>query len=604
MNLKVWAPSAKSVELVTPQRRIAMRPAAKGPNDGPVPGDGGELGIWQAEVEESLLSAGYRYSIDGGDPIPDPRSTWQPEGVHGASHVAGIRGQARHFVAKPLNEAVIYEMHVGTFTPEGTYAAAEAKLSHLAELGITHVELMPLATFPGRRGWGYDGVSLYAPFPSYGTPRELAAFVQSCHARGLAVLLDVVYNHLGPDGNYLGQYGPYFTNRYKTGWGSAVNYDGPQSDQVRRFIIDNALMWLRDYGFDGLRLDAVHAIFSFDAVPVLEELSLAVKEFGEKAGRQFVLIAESDLNDPRLVRPVSQGGFALDAQWADDFHHAIHRFFTDEHEGYYADFQGLADVATALRDGYVYQGQYSPYRGRRHGRPPNGIAADQLVVCAQNHDQIGNRAQGERLSMMVGTPQLKAIAALTLLSPFVPMLFQGEEWGATTPFLYFTDHENAELGRLVAQGRSREFDGFRWQGAVPNPQEPATFEHSKLKWSELKQPAHAELYEWHRRLIQLRGERTERLSRAGRGKSAVADRGKGGAADRGKAQVSFDAGAQFLSFAYGAVLCAFNFSGMPQRMRPLRGAWNLVLRSDGLETNLPAELPAHATFIFTQRKTD
>jgi maltooligosyltrehalose trehalohydrolase len=443
-------------------------------------------------------------------------------------------------------------------------------LPHLVQLGVTHIELMPLAAFPGRRGWGYDGVYPYAPYPGYGTPRELAAFVAACHAQGLGVLLDVVYNHLGPDGNYLARYGPYFTDRYKTGWGAAINYDGPHSDAVRCFVIDNALMWLRDYGFDGLRLDAVHAIYSFDAVHVLEELATAVRELGEKLGRNFVIIAESDLNDPRLVRTSAQGGLGLDAHWADDFHHAVHRFFTGESDGYYADFRGLADLAKALRDGYVYQGQYSPYRRRRHGRAPAGVAAHQLVVCAQNHDQIGNRAQGERLSMMLGVAELKAIAALTVLSPFVPLLFQGEEWGASTPFLYFTDHEDAELGRLVAEGRSQEFSDFHWAGAVPNPQEPGTFTRSKLDWSELPRPPHAEIFEWYRQLISLRREK------------------RGGA----KAAVKFDAEAGWLTFAHGGVLCVFNFSAAAQRVPVPRGEW---------EPAPAGEIPGHATVIFRRR---
>ena len=579
MRISVWAPSAKSVELVTAERRIPMHP--------PAAGDADALGTWRAEADDAVLAGGYRYSIDGGEPVPDPRSMWQPDGVHGASHRLDLaRLPVPSFAAKPLRDAVIYEMHLGTFTPEGTCAAAEAKLQYLSELGVTHVELMPVATFPGRRGWGYDGVDLYAPFPAYGIPQQLVSFVQACHARDIGVLLDVVYNHLGPDGNYLAQYGPYFTDRYRTNWGAAVNYDGPHSDPVRRFVIDNALMWLRDYGFDGLRLDAVHAIFSFDAVHVLEELAAAVKELGAKLGRSFVLIAESDLNDPRLVHAPSRGGYGLDAHWADDFHHAVHRFFTGETDGYYADFRGLEDVATALRQGYVYQGQYSSFRGRRHGRPPAGVGAHQIVVCAQNHDQIGNRAQGERLSMLLGVPQLKAIAALTVLSPFVPLLFQGEEWGAKTPFLYFTDHENAELGRLVAEGRAREFSSFRWQGAVPNPQEIETFARSKLNWSELEEPPHAEIFEWYRQLIHLRHADRSRQDRRGRIKAAV----------------NADSKARSLRFVHGDLLCAFNFATTPQRVRMPTGEWDLALRSDMKAAQLADEMPAQTTFVYMRRR--
>ena len=576
MILSLWAPGAKSVDLVLTGRRVALQSA------------GG--GQWRVDIAESELTAGYRYSIDGGAPLPDPRSRWQPAGVHGASHLvedfaaSQDPGAAEDFRAKPLEEAIIYELHIGTFTPEGTYVAAQNKLVHLVELGVTHLELMPLATFPGQRGWGYDGVDLFAPFPAYGTPRQLAAFVRACHSQGLAVLLDVVYNHLGPDGNYLGQFAPYFTDAYKTPWGAAVNYDGPDSDEVRRFVIDNALMWLKEYGFDGLRLDAVHAICSFGATHILEELSAAVRQLSESSGRSFVLIAESDLNDPRLVRSPAQGGYGLDAQWADDFHHALHRYFTGESGGYYADFRGLGDVATALRDAYVYQGQPSVFRGRRHGRPPAGMRADQLVVCAQNHDQIGNRAHGERLSQLLGVAQLKAVAALTLLSPFVPLLFQGEEWGAKTPFVYFTDHENVELGRLVAEGRSREFAAFQWQGAIPNPQDSASFTRSKLNWSELAQPAHAELFEWHRRLIELR--RTRAAKSRGRGLEDT------------KARIIFDEEAGHLSFSHQGILAVFNFSPRAQYVPLPSGEWELLLRSDPNQVLPAGVMPAETTFIY------
>jgi maltooligosyltrehalose trehalohydrolase len=574
----VWAPNAKSVELIFGAERVALELL--------------EDGYWQKDIAADP-GAGYRYSIDGSAPVPDPRSRWQPDGVHGASHVieAGRR-EPLEFAAPPLEGAVMYELHIGTFTPEGTYEAARSKLQYLADLGITHVELMPLATFPGRHGWGYDGVDLYAPHPAYGTPSQLAAFVRSCHDLGLAVLLDVVYNHFGPDGNYLAQFGPYFTDRYKTPWGAAINYDGPQSDAVRRFVIDNALMWLRDYGFDGLRLDAVHAIYSFEAVHILEEMSVAVKQLGKDLKRRFVLIAESDLNDPRLIHGAARGGYGLDGQWVDDFHHAIHGYFTGETGGYYADFQGLKDIASALRDGYVYQGQYSVHRERRHGRAPSGVAPSQLVVSSQNHDQIGNRAQGERLSMMLGAAQLKAIAALTILSPFVPLLFQGEEWAAQSPFLYFTDHQDLELGRLVAEGRSREFMAFRWQGDVPNPQEAGTFSRSKLNWQEPSLPQHAEMLAWYRALIRLR-----------RDKVVTPGESSG---DSAKLAVNFNAAARWLTFVHNGVLAAFNLADAAQPVPLPRGEWTLAQRSDSHEATATATamameaqaMPPHSTFIY------
>jgi maltooligosyltrehalose trehalohydrolase len=566
----VWAPNAKSVDLIVKGQRIALEPLADG--------------YWQKDVAADT-QAGYQYCVDGSAPLPDPRSRWQPEGVHGPSHVlAAGRREDGDFQAPSLKGAVMYELHIGTFTPEGTYEAAQGRLQYLADLGVTHVELMPLATFPGRHGWGYDGVDLYAPHPAYGTPLQLAAFVRACHELGLAVLLDVVYNHFGPDGNYLAQFGPYFTDRYKTPWGAAINYDGPQSDEVRRFMIDNALMWLRDYGFDGLRLDAVHAIFSFEAVHVLEEMSAAVKALGKELQRRFVLIAESDLNDPRLIHGSARGGYGLDGQWSDDFHHAIHGYFTGETGGYYADFHGLKDIATALRDGYVYQGQYSVHRTRRHGRAPIGVAPHQLVVSAQNHDQIGNRAQGERLSMMLGVAQLKAIAALTILSPFVPLLFQGEEWGSKSPFLYFTDHENVELGRLVAEGRSKEFSAFRWQGDVPNPQDAGTFARSKLNWQELSRPPHADMLAWYRALIRLRRDKVVTP-----GESSE---------DSAKPATNFDAAAQWLTFVHNGVLAVFNLADAAQTVPLPRGEWTLAQRSDSSEATPLKVMPPQSTFIY------
>lgn len=551
MNFSVWAPFAKTMDLRVGDEKYPMERT---------PG-----GNWQINLPPSHGEIHYRFSIDGGRPWPDPRSPWQPEGIHGDSQwmdtVCLNNSRTPKFRPTPLHDAVIYELHIGTFTPEGTYTAARARLPHLAELGVTHIEILPLATFPGQRGWGYDGVYLYAPFPAYGTPQELAQFVAACHEHGLAVLLDVVYNHLGPDGNYAGKFGPYFTDRWRTGWGEAMNYDGPHSDGVRRFVIDNAVMWLRDYGFDGLRLDAVHAIFCSGAIHILEELAWRVEALGRDVQRDFVVMAENDTNDPRLVHAHEQGGYGLNAHWCDDFHHAIHAFFTGEKDGYYVDYQGgLAAVAAVLREGYLYQGQFSEFRQRRHGRPPIGVAPHQLIVFCQNHDQIGNRAFGERLSMLLPLPQLKAIAALTLLSPFVPLLFQGEEWAAQTPFLYFTDHQDPGLGQAVAAGRRKEFAGFGWKEEIPNPQDSSTFRRSQLQWHELEQPAQAELLLWYKRLISLRHKVHARDPHPA-------------------SEVSFDERAGWLTLRHGDILAVFTFvAGITNIPRPA-GHWRLELAS-------------------------
>jgi maltooligosyltrehalose trehalohydrolase len=369
---------------------------------------------------------------------------------------------------------------------------------------VTHVELMPVASFPGTHGWGYDGVALFAPFAPYGGPLGLKRFVDACHRRGLAVLLDVVYNHLGPSGNYLERFGPYFTDHYRTPWGRAVNFDGAGSDEVRRFVVDNATSWLRDYHVDGLRLDAVHAIHDESATHVLEELAAEVRALEGRVGRHLVLIAESDRNDPRLLRAVEAGGYGLDAQWNDDFHHALQAALTGERHGYYADFGTLADVARAMERAYVYEGRHSAHRGRRHGRPAHGLEGDRFVVFAQNHDQVGNRARGERLAHLVSPGRARIAATLLLASPYVPLLFQGEEWAASAPFQYFTAHDEPELARAVSEGRRREFAAFGWGEGVPDPQAEETFLRSKLDWSELERSPHAGMLAWYRELIRLR----------------------------------------------------------------------------------------------------
>jgi len=405
----------------------------------------------------------------------------------------------------PLAEAVIYELHVDTFCPEATYEGVIPRLDHLVDLGVTAVELLPVAEYPGRWGWGYDGVDLYAPNSVDGGPEGLKRLVDACHAKGLSVIFDVVYNHLGPSGNYLGEYGPYFTDRYGTPWGEAVNLDGADSDPVRDFVLDNALMWLRDYHADGLRLDAVHAIVDTSATHILEELAGRVDGLGAETGRARFLIAESDLNDPRVVADREVGGFGIDAQWSDDFHHALHAALTGERAGYYADFGSIGHLAKAMRQAFVYDGSYSTHRRRRHGRTPVGIPSTRFLGYLQNHDQVGNRAMGERSSSLLSDGLLRVAAALVLLGPAVPMLFQGEEWGASTPFLYFTDHDDPELGKAVTEGRRREFASFGWDPSdVPDPQDPETFRRSKLDWDEVARPPHVGLLDWHRRLIALR----------------------------------------------------------------------------------------------------
>ena len=397
MIFRVWAPKAQRVEVeLNGRQRLSMHAA------------GG--GWWRADVDEAGVRTDYAFVVDGAQPFPDPRSAWQPHGVHGASRVvdhAAFAWTDQGWQAGPLAAAVIYELHVGTFTPEGTFDAVIEKLDHLVDLGITHVELMPVAAFPGSRGWGYDGVDLYAPHHSYGGPNGLKALVDACHTRGLAVILDVVYNHFGPDGNYLGVYGPYFTAHHKTAWGDAVNLDGPGSDEVRRFFIENALMWLRDYHIDALRLDAVHALIDDSAIHFLEELAADVRTLAIQLGRHLTLIAESDLNNPRIIQPAQVGGYGIDAQWSDEFHHALHVVLTGEQSGYYVDYHGLGDVAKALEAAYVHDGRYSVFRQRRHGRPIGWLPGYAFLGYLQNHDQIGNRAQGDRMNHLVSVDRLK-----------------------------------------------------------------------------------------------------------------------------------------------------------------------------------------------------
>jgi maltooligosyltrehalose trehalohydrolase len=468
---------------------------------------------WFAADVDVAPGRRYGFSVDGRPPLPDPRSRLQPCSVDGLSEVvepAAWSRPSQPWRGLHLPSAVLYELHTGTFSPEGTFAGVIGHLDHLVDLGVDAVEVMPVAEFPGRWGWGYDGVDLFATRAAYGGPEGLANLVDACHERGIGAVLDVVYNHLGPAGNHLGAYGPYFTHRHTTPWGDGVNVDGPGADEVRRFLCDNALWWLIDLGFDGLRLDAVHGIVDQSAWPFLEQLADEVRAAEAHAGRPLWLIAESDLNDPRIVRPKAAGGMGIDAQWCDDWHHAVHAALTGETAGYYGDFSAPGTLAKALSEGYVYDGGYQPSRRRTHGRPLEGVRPDQLVVSTQNHDQVGNRAMGDRLVHIAGEGAAHAAAALLLTTPFVPMLFQGEEWGASSPFPYFCDHSDPDLAEAIRSGRRTEFAELVGSGAdVPDPLAATTFESARLRWDERTSGVHARLLRWHTDLIALRRARPE-----------------------------------------------------------------------------------------------
>ncbi len=550
-RFRLWAPNAGKVSVQVAGQKYPLHK-----HDGD---------WWEADVGAARPGMDYAYLLDDENlPLPDPRSAWQPEGVHGPSRLldhAAFPWTDAAWEAPPLSAAIIYELHIGTFTPKGTLDAAQDKLDDLRDLGITHVELMPVNAFPGIQGWGYDGVDLFAPHQPYGSPEALKRFVDACHARSLAVLLDVVYNHLGPDGNYLAKFGPYFTAAHHTPWGDAVNLEDAGSHEVRRFFCDNALMWLRDYHFDGLRLDAVHAYTDRSAINFMEQLAAEVHALEAHTGRSYVVIAESDLNDPRLVTAPEAGGYGIDAQWSDDFHHALFTVLTGDRGGYYADFGSLVDLANSLREVFAYDGRYSPYRDRIHGRPVRNLPASRFLGYSQNHDQVGNRAQGDRLSSIVTIGRAKIAAALVLTAPFVPMLFQGEEWAASSPFQFFTNH-NPELGRLVSAGRRKEFVAFGWNPAdIPDPQSPATFQHSKLNWDERTQSPHAAMLDWYRRLIALR-----------RSTPDLAD------PDLAHVRVRCSDSEQWLVMERGSVTVAFSLAAEPIQLE-VRPASTLALAS-------------------------
>lgn len=575
MMTRVWAPDAQSVALVTEAGTAPMTPlwgrraepsrdatggagalmsSAAGSRGAGTTTNGALEPLTYGWWEGPALEAGQRYgfSLDGGDPLPDPRSRFQPGGVHGPSE--WVDPAAFHFspfTSSNALGAVFYELHVGTFTPEGTFAAAATKLPYLARLGIQYVEIMPVAPTPGTRNWGYDGVDIFAVNATYGGPAGFAAFIEAAHRAGIGVCLDVVYNHFGPDGNYLHPFGPYFTNRHKSPWGEGINFDG--SPEVRRYFIDNALQWIRDYHVDALRLDAVHEMVDSSPRHILADIADAVHDFGRRAHRRVALIAESDRNDPLTVTPTAEGGLGMDAQWADDLHHALHVYLTGEHHAYYGDFALPGALEKAARHVFVHDGNFSSFRGRPWGAPVSPrMDSRRFVTFTQNHDQVGNRALGDRPDLC---PAQQAVGlALTLLSPFTPMLFMGEEWGATTPFLFFTDYAG-ELGRSVDEGRRKEFKDWGWETAehIPAPQALSTFTASKLDWTE----AGGELADFTRTLISLRH---SDFSSADREDSEIVRLGSAGYYRRGQNYVVFSvAGAATVSLPAAGLRVAAAF---------------------------------------------
>jgi len=557
-TFRVWAPRCRSVEVVIEGRR-------------PMPLTLRDEGLFELAVPGIAAGMRYQYRLDGERYRPDPVSRFQPEGVHGPSVVVdaarfpwtdqGFRGHA-------LADLVFYELHVGTFSAAGTFEAVIPHLPHLVDLGVTALELMPVAEFPGSRNWGYDGVHLYAPQSTYGGPRGLRRLVDAVHGHGLSVMLDVVYNHLGPEGNYLGEYGPYFTDRHQTPWGTAVNFDGPDSLGVRRHFIDNASYWVREFHLDGLRLDAIHSIFDAGPVHILTAVAEAARDEARRLDRPVHIVAESHDNDRRIVLPAADGGLGLDAVWADDFHHAVHSRLTNERGGYYCDFAGGRGLARALAEGFAFQGEPSEYFGRPRGTPSADLSGERFVVCLQNHDQVGNRAQGDRLSTIVSFAAAKMAAALLFSAPALPLLFMGEEYGETSPFQFFTSYLDPALVDAVRRGRAAEFARFGWEGKVPDSSEPAAFLRSRLSHPLAGAPRHRELRDYYRQWLSLR-----------RNHPAL------GALGKERTQCEVDATDSVLTLsrqgggASGVRLVA-NLTAQPHPFTPASADWRVLLDSE------------------------
>ena len=552
----IWAPLAEKVTVVTTNEEIPLTKE--------------EYGYWTSAAGKLGEGTKYKIRIDHKEPFPDPTSLSQPDGVHGESEVFNLNGfqwSDAKWNNLPLEEYIIYELHTGTFTDEGTFASLEQKLDYLKELGINAIEIMPIAQFPGGRNWGYDGVFPFAVQNSYGGPQGLQRLVDACHQKGIAVILDVVYNHLGPEGNYLGAFGPYFTDKYNTPWGNAINFDDAWCDGVRKYFVENALMWFRDFRIDALRLDAVHAIKDFSPVHILKEIKLQVDELMRLTGRQHYLIVELDLNDTKFIDPVERGGFGMNAQWIDEFHHALRVTSGQEKSGYYSDFSGIEHLAKSYKDAYVYDGQYSPHRNKFFGIKADEAEGKQFIVFSQNHDQVGNRMLGERTSELVSFEMQKLMAGAVLVAPYLPMLFMGEEWSEPNRFQYFVSHTDAELAEAVQKGRKEEFKAFHIEGEAPDPVSEETFNNSKLQWKLTEEGKHKTMLEFYKTLIQLR-------------KDHAALRNL----DRKAITVDFSEEDQtlFLHRRYqdSEALCLMNFSKEPKSINRVKAdEWTIVLDS-------------------------
>jgi maltooligosyltrehalose trehalohydrolase len=569
-DIIVWAPLAEKVEVVLM--------AGENTSHGSIPLIKKQYGYWRAITDQIKPGSAYKISVDGKQAFPDPASLSQPSGVHDESvaiDLNNFKWTDSNWRNPALHQYIIYELHTGTFTPQHNFEGIKNKLSYLAELGITAIEIMPVGQFAGSRNWGYDGVYPFAVQDSYGGAAALQDLVNACHEKGIAVILDVIYNHIGPEGNYLSQFGPYFTDKYNTPWGKALNFDDAWCDGVREYFIDNALMWFRDFHIDALRMDAVHAIKDLSPVHLIKAIRQKTNELSAITSRSYYLITEMDLNDPLYIDPIEKGGYGADGQWVDEFHHALRVSSGQNREGYYTDFNGIGHLAKSYRDAYVYDGQFSEHRKKFFGAKTNNLG-DQFVVFSQNHDHTGNRMMGERTSTLVSFEMCKLMAAAVMVSPYLPMLFMGEEWAEPNPFLFFISHTDKELAAIVNKGRKEEFSTFNWAGEPPDPRLEDTFNQSMLQWELLNKQPHRQMLDYYKKLIQLR-----------KSKNAL------NSADRKKIIVEEDEEMKTISlFRWDGdqkIICLMNFSNKELSLEIKEGSWMKILDSASPEYNGPVD---------------